>query len=48
MNNIITLTMNPVVDKDTFVAGVVPNKKLRCDSPTYYIDAGARDMFYCK
>lgn len=40
MNKIITLTMNPVIDKDTSVAGVVPNKKLRCASPTYYPGGG--------
>ena len=40
MNNIITLTMNPVLDKDTSVAGVVPNKKLRCKSPDYYAGGG--------
>ena len=40
MNNIITLTMNPVVDKDTSVAGIVPNKKLRCRSPDYYAGGG--------
>ena len=40
MNNIITLTMNPVVDKDTTVAGIVPNKKLRCKSPLYYPGGG--------
>ena len=40
MNKIITLTMNPVVDKDTSVAGIVPNKKLRCISPRYYAGGG--------
>lgn len=40
MNKIITLTMNPVVDKDTSVASVVPNKKLRCKSPDYYAGGG--------
>ncbi len=40
MNKIITLTMNPVVDKDTSVAGIVPNKKLRCESPNYYAGGG--------
>jgi len=40
MNNIITLTMNPVVDKDTSVPGIVPNKKLRCRSPDYYAGGG--------
>ena len=40
MNKIITLTMNPVVDKDTSVAGIVPNKKLRCKTPAYYAGGG--------
>ena len=40
MQNIITLTMNPVVDKDTWVAGLMPNKKLRCASPNYYAGGG--------
>ncbi len=40
MNNVITLTMNPVLDKDTSVAGVIPNKKLRCASPDYYAGGG--------
>lgn len=40
MNKVITLTMNPVVDKDTTVAGVTPNKKLRCKSPAYYAGGG--------
>lgn len=32
--------MNPVVDKDTSVAGVAPNKKLRCKSPIFYAGGG--------
>ncbi len=40
MKKIITLTMNPVVDKDTTVAGIKPNTKLRCVSPTYYAGGG--------
>ena len=32
--------MNPVVDKDTSVAGIKPNNKLRCVSPTYYSGGG--------
>ncbi|AKA34257.1 1-phosphofructokinase family hexose kinase [Flagellimonas lutaonensis] len=35
MNNIITLTVNPALDKSTTVAGIVPNKKLRCASPVF-------------
>ena len=40
MKKIITLTMNPVLDKDTTVAGIKPNTKLRCASPTYYAGGG--------
>jgi len=40
MNNVVTLTMNPVLDKDTTVAGVCPNKKLRCTAPEYYAGGG--------
>ncbi|MCP4976271.1 MAG: 1-phosphofructokinase family hexose kinase [Maribacter sp.] len=40
MKKIITLTMNPVVDKDTSVAGIKPNAKLRCVSPSYYAGGG--------
>jgi 6-phosphofructokinase 2 len=40
MEKIITLTMNPVVEKDTTVAGIRPNTKLRCVSPTYYAGGG--------
>ena len=38
MARIITLTVNPAIDKSTAVAGIVPNTKLRCTEPTY--DAG--------
>ncbi len=40
MNKTITLTMNPVVDKNTSVAGIMPNKKLRCASPAYFAGGG--------
>ena len=35
---VITLTVNPVIDKSVSVAGISPNTKLRCTAPTY--DAG--------
>ncbi|PXX26409.1 1-phosphofructokinase family hexose kinase [Arenibacter sp. ARW7G5Y1] len=35
---IVTLTLNPVIDKNVSVAGISPNTKLRCTAPTY--DAG--------
>ncbi|WP_276496110.1 1-phosphofructokinase family hexose kinase [Pontibacter litorisediminis] len=35
MSDIITITLNPALDKSTHVAQVLPEKKLRCDSPIY-------------
>ncbi len=35
MNNIITITMNPCIDKSTSVDNVVAERKLRCARPTY-------------
>ena len=35
MNKIITLTVNPAIDKSTTVAGIKPNSKLRCNVPVY-------------
>ncbi|MCM4163396.1 MULTISPECIES: 1-phosphofructokinase family hexose kinase [unclassified Arenibacter] len=39
-NKIVTLTLNPVIDKNVTVAGISPNTKLRCSSPTYYAGGG--------
>ncbi|MEQ8547119.1 MAG: 1-phosphofructokinase family hexose kinase [Cyclobacteriaceae bacterium] len=38
MQKIITLTVNPAIDKSTMVDRIVPNNKLRCAAPRY--DAG--------
>ncbi|SIS53307.1 6-phosphofructokinase 2 [Zobellia uliginosa] len=38
MAHIITLTVNPAIDKSTTVVGMSPNTKLRCAEPSY--DAG--------
>ncbi len=35
MNNIITITMNPCIDKSTSVDNVVAERKLRCARPRY-------------
>ncbi|TLP77282.1 1-phosphofructokinase family hexose kinase [Maribacter sp. ACAM166] len=35
MNKIITLTVNPAIDKSTTVAGIKPSSKLRCTDPIY-------------
>lgn len=40
MNRIITLTVNPAIDKSTTVAGIKPNSKLRCSSPVYEAGGG--------
>lgn len=40
MAAIITLTLNPVVDKSTTVAGIQPHIKLRCTSPDEYPGGG--------
>lgn len=35
MKKVLTITINPCVDKSSTVKGIVPTKKLRCDSPKY-------------
>ncbi len=40
MSNIITLTVNPAIDKSTSVAGIKPDSKLRCDPPVYEAGGG--------
>ncbi len=40
MKTIITLTVNPVVDKNTAIANLVPHRKLRCTEPRYYAGGG--------
>jgi len=35
MEKIVTLTLNPAIDKSTTVRSIVPDKKLRCASPKY-------------
>jgi 6-phosphofructokinase 2 len=35
MLSIVTLTMNPAVDESTSVLYVLPDRKLRCEAPTY-------------
>jgi len=39
-HRIVTLTLNPVLDKSVTVAGISPNTKLRCSSPTYDVGGG--------
>lgn len=40
MKKIITLTVNPAIDKSTTVAGIKPNSKLRCAKPVYEAGGG--------
>jgi 6-phosphofructokinase 2 len=35
MQKIVTLTLNPAIDKSTFVKAIVPDKKLRCTPPKF-------------
>lgn len=35
MDKIITLTLNPAIDKSTVVKAIVPDKKLRCSRPVF-------------
>lgn len=37
---ILTVTLNPSLDKSTRVAGIVPEKKLRCEAPEYQPGGG--------
>ncbi len=37
---VITVTLNPVVDKNTMVEGFVPDRKLWCSKPVYYAGGG--------
>ena len=40
MNKIVTLTVNPAIDKSTSVSGIRPHSKLRCHTPTYEAGGG--------
>ncbi len=40
MAKIITLTLNPAIDKTTYTAKVVPEKKLSCTHPVYFPGGG--------
>ncbi|GMN11738.1 6-phosphofructokinase II [Croceitalea sp. MTPC9] len=40
MKNIITLTVNPAVDKSASVAGIKPDSKLRCSTPIFEAGGG--------
>ena len=35
MKSVVTLTMNPALDESTSVEYVIPDRKLRCQAPTY-------------
>lgn len=34
-NNVLTITLNPAIDKSSTVNGIKPEKKLRCSAPVY-------------
>lgn len=38
--NILTITVNPAIDKNTVVDKVMPTKKLRCEEPSYEAGGG--------
>jgi 6-phosphofructokinase 2 len=40
MNKIVTLTVNPAIDKSTSIASLQPNSKLRCAAPQYEAGGG--------
>ena len=40
MNKIITLTLNPAVDKNSTVSSITPDNKLRCTTPNYEAGGG--------
>jgi 6-phosphofructokinase 2 len=40
MKKIITLTVNPAIDKSTSVAGIRPHSKLRCEPPVFEAGGG--------
>lgn len=40
MQKVVTLTMNPIVEKNTSVVGIKPNSKLRCVAPAYHAGGG--------
>ncbi len=35
MEKIVTLTLNPAIDKSTTVDAIAPDKKLRCSAPRF-------------
>lgn len=35
MQKIVTITLNPAIDKSTMVKAIVPDKKLRCETPKF-------------
>ena len=35
MEKILTITLNPAIDKSTTIAALVPEKKLRCSPPKF-------------
>ncbi len=44
MASIVTLTLNPAIDKNTKVGHVRPEKKLRCDAPQFHPGGGGLNV----
>lgn len=44
MKKIITLTVNPAIDKSSTVVGIKPNSKLRCSNPIYEAGGGGLNV----
>jgi 6-phosphofructokinase 2 len=44
MARIVTLTLNPCIDKSTTISTLVPEKKLRCDTPVYEPGGGGLNV----
>lgn len=40
MKNVVTLTLNPAIDKTTLTEKLMPESKLRCENPTYEAGGG--------
>jgi 6-phosphofructokinase 2 len=44
MQKIVTLTLNPAIDKSTSVKAIVPDKKLRCSAPKFEPGGGGANV----
>jgi 6-phosphofructokinase 2 len=44
-NKIITLTVNPALDKSAHFSGLVPEQKNKCEAPLYDAGGGGINVF---